>query len=125
VVEVPAHGLAQAALEGLLRPPAELALDLARVDRVAPVVAGPVGDVRDQAAVRTWRIGSHLVEQGADGLDDLDVRLLVPAADVVGLADAAARQHLADRGAVVRDVEPVAHLHAVAVDRQRLARRGR
>jgi hypothetical protein len=57
VVEVPAHGLAQAGLEGLLRPPAELALDLARVDRVAPVVAGPVGDVRDEAAVRTGGSG--------------------------------------------------------------------
>ena len=32
-------------LEGLGRPPAELALDLARVDRVAAVVARAVGDV--------------------------------------------------------------------------------
>ena len=124
MVEIPAHGLAQAALERLLGPPAELALDLARVDRVASVVAGPVGHVLDQAEVRALGIGPHLVEQGADGLDDLDVRLLVPAADVVGLADPAARQHLADRGAVVLDVEPVAHLHAVAVDRQRLAGEG-
>ena len=45
VVEVPLHGLADAGLEGLGRAPAELALDLARVDRVAPVVAGAVVDV--------------------------------------------------------------------------------
>ena len=37
-------GLAQAGLEGLRRRPAELALDLGRVDGVAAVVAGPVGD---------------------------------------------------------------------------------
>jgi hypothetical protein len=52
-------------------------------------VAGPVGHVLDQAAYGTGRSGPHLVEQGADGGDDLDVGLLVPAADVVGLADAA------------------------------------
>ena len=44
VVEVPAHGLAQAVLEIVARPPAELALDLAGVDGVAGVVARPVGD---------------------------------------------------------------------------------
>jgi len=65
------------------------------------VVAGPVGDVLDQATVRSRRIGPQLVEEGADGLDDLDVGLLVPAADVVRFADAAPGEHLADRRAVI------------------------
>jgi hypothetical protein len=43
VVEVALHGLADAALEGFLRRPAEFALDLAGVDGSAQIVAGAVG----------------------------------------------------------------------------------
>ena len=46
---LPLHGLADAGMEGLRRAPAELALDLARVDGVAAVVAGAVPDVGDEA----------------------------------------------------------------------------
>src|SRR5262245_46763528 len=45
---VPAHRLCQASLERLSRSPAELALNLARVDRVTQVVARTVLDVRDE-----------------------------------------------------------------------------
>src|SRR3546814_15626206 len=62
-----------------------------------------------------------LVEQRADGVDDLDVRALGVTADVVGLANAATFKHCTDRRAMVADVKPVAHVHAVAVDRQRFA----
>jgi hypothetical protein len=58
-------------------------------------------------------------------VDDFEVGALVAAADVVGLADAAVGEDGADGAAVVEDEEPVADLLAVAVDRQRLARRGR
>ena len=47
---------------------------------------------------------------------------LAVAADVVGLAGAPRVEHARDRRAVVLDVQPVAHVLAVAVDRQRLAR---
>src|SRR5437764_11052281 len=42
VVEIPAYRSRQAGLEALRRCPAELAPDLARVDRIAAVVAGPI-----------------------------------------------------------------------------------
>ncbi len=35
-------------------------------------------------------VGDELVEQGAEGVDDFEVGALVAAADVVGLAEAAA-----------------------------------
>ena len=44
IVEIPANRPCQPALESLGRCPAELALDLRGIDRVAAVMAGPVGD---------------------------------------------------------------------------------
>ncbi len=124
VVEIPLHGLADAGLESLRRTPAQFAFDLARIDGVAAVMARAVRDMGDQACVAALGRRPQLVEQGADRAHDVDVGLLVPAADVVGLAWRAARQHLADRAAVVGHVQPVAHVEAIAVHRQRLAGQG-
>src|SRR3546814_20110957 len=52
---------------------------------------------------------------------DLDVALLAVAADVVGLAGAALGQHRGQGAGVVFDVQQVAHVLALAVDRQRPA----
>src|SRR6185312_14618578 len=90
--------------------PPELFADLSRVHRVAAVVAGAVGDVPDQAVVAAG--------QGEDGLHDVQVGAFVLGADVVHLAGSPAGQHPVDGVAVVVDVDPVAHLQAVAVDGQ-------
>jgi hypothetical protein len=87
-------------------------------------VAGAVGDVGDEAAVAAGGVGLEFVEERAEGVHDLDVGLLVPAADVVDLAGLAGLQDGADGAAVVGDVEPVADLLAVAVHGQRLAGQG-
>ena len=55
-------------------------------------------------------------------MHDVEIGFLVPAADVVHLAQPALGQHRADRAAMILDVQPVADLLAVAVHRQRLAR---
>jgi hypothetical protein len=47
-------------------------------------MAWPVGDEGDERCARG--ASCEIVEQGADGLDDLEVRPLVVAADVVRLA---------------------------------------
>src|SRR4051812_42377727 len=44
VLLIPEHGLAQPDLEGDLRRPTDLGLDLRPVERVAAIVAGPVGN---------------------------------------------------------------------------------
>ena len=76
-------------------------------------MAGAVGDVLDQRLVAAGQLDHPL--------HHLDVLALVGAADVVGLAGAAVHQHRVDAAAEVLDVEPVADLAAVAVDRQRVA----
>ena len=125
VVQVPLHGLGNPGVEGFGRTPAKLTLQLARIDGVAAVVAGAVGDVGDLFGV-ALAIGTRaqLVQQAADGLDDFDIGFFVPAADVVGFTQLAGFEYAADGAAMIRDVEPVTHLHAVAIDRQRLASQG-
>jgi hypothetical protein len=54
---------------------------------------------------------------------DVEIGHLVPAADVVGLAHAACSSTRGWR-CNGRNVKPVAHVHAVAVDRQRFAASG-
>ena len=44
ILEVPAYGVPQAQVENVRFRPAEIALELSAVDRVALVVAGAVGD---------------------------------------------------------------------------------
>ena len=112
VFKIPLDGLLDAVLELRLRLPAELRVDLRRVDGVAAVVALAVGDVLDEVF--------GLAELLEDGLDDVDVGALIVAADVVDLADAALLQDEVDGAAVILDIEPVADVLAVAVDRQLL-----
>src|SRR5579885_2613468 len=122
VGEVPVDGLGEPALETLRRPPAELRLELGRVDRVAAIVPRTVLDETDQRFVpRAVRQRPALVEQAADRAHDDEVLALGVTADVVHLARPADLEHAPDRAAVVADVQPVAHVAPVAVHRQLLA----
>ena len=95
----------------MTRRPAQLS-DLRRIHRVPSIVTRTVGDTPDER-LRLAREAQDLVRQH-------DVLHLVAAADVVDFAVAAAAQHEVDGRAVVEDVEPVAHVAAVTVERQRL-----
>ena len=127
VRQVPLDGLREAGGEVVGRRPGELLPDLRRVDRVAPVVAGAVGD--ESLEVRVGVLAGALqcvvlagrepgFELGAQGVDDLEVRALAVAADVVLLAEHACFEHPQDAAAVVVDIEPVPDVPAVAVDGQ-------
>ena len=61
--------------------------------------------------------GFRLPEIREDAPRDLDVLHLVAAGDVVGLARRAVIEQEVDRLGMVLDVEPVAHVAAVAVER--------
>src|SRR6185436_17574803 len=114
VVQVPLYRATQAPCEIVRGLPAELGADLPGVDRVAPVVPGAIGDealqrgVRGHAPRRERRVGpggEQVLEDGAQPVDDLQVRPLVAPPDVVLLAEASALEHEEDAGAVVLDVE--------------------
>src|SRR3954452_2722349 len=109
VVAVPGHGLVQARVEADPRLPPEPP-DLVRGERVAAVVPEAVGDVLDQRLVAAGQV--------EDAPDDLEVRALVRAAGVVGLAGRALLEHGPDGPREVGGMDPVADLHPVAVHRQ-------
>ena len=120
VGEVPPHGLLDALLELQRRFPAQLLLEFARVDGVAQVVPGPVGDVGDQLLRSPFGPSQQAVHRPDDHPDQVDVPPLVETADVVRLAVASPVEYRVDGPGVVLDVEPVADVFAPAVDRQRL-----
>ncbi len=66
----------------------------------------------------------HLFQEVAQYVDYFQILALVVAADVVGLARPAFEQHLDQGAGMVLDIEPVADLAALAIDRQRLALQG-
>src|SRR5580698_1461113 len=72
VVEIPAHRLLDPALEGFISTPAKLALELGGVDRIADIVARPVGHESDERFVRT-RHRPKLVEDCANAPHHIDV----------------------------------------------------
>ena len=90
------------------RPPAQLALELGRVDGVAAVVAGAVGD-----PVEVLGVAPHGLE---DHAQHGDVVLLPIGADEVGLPYAALGEDVPDGRGVVLGVDPVADVLAAAVE---------
>ncbi len=84
-----------------------------RVDRVAAVVVragrrpGVISECGLPSRSQSAFVSSTLVSS-------------LPAGDVVDLADLALLEHGVDPGDVVLDVDPVAHVHSVAVQRDRL-----
>ena len=109
VLDVPVDGLLQAPGEvGVGRPPAQLALELGRVDGVAAVVAGAVGD-----PVEVLGVAAHGRE---DHAQHGDVVLLPVGADEVGLPRAALGEDVPDGRGVVLGVDPVAHVLALPVE---------
>ena len=125
MLKVPGHRLANPCLEGLRRLPAELTLDLNRVDRVTPVVARSVAHIGHLLEVApAIRARVHLVKERTDTPHDLDVRFLVPATDVVDLTQLTCLKDTADRAAVILNIEPVTDLLAVTLRGQWLASLG-
>ena len=61
--------------------------------------------------------GAAFVEDGAHGIQNLQVVAFVMAADIVGFAAPARVEHKVDSLAVVEHVQPVADVRAVAVHR--------
>ena len=80
-----------------------------------------VSHVSDKVQRVTVRIAQQSVNSLYQHLYYVDVLPLVEASDVVGLGRPPRVEYQVDGAGVVLDVEPVAHVLALAVDRQRPA----
>src|SRR5208337_5136651 len=100
----------------------QLTRKLRGIDSVAAVVSWPVFDKGDQSSSRLLSAGTrpHFVNKITNCRNDIDVRAFTVSTDVIGLSDPAILQDSPDRRAMVFDKEPVADVHAVAVDGQGL-----
>lgn len=116
IVQIPLNGLFDTVCKLCLRQPAQFVVDLGRVDGIAHIVALTVGDIGNQ----TLRLAQFL----ADQLDNVDVLHLVVAAHIVDFADLAVVDDEVNRLAVILHIQPVTHVFALAVNRQRLVCQG-
>lgn len=120
VFQIPLYCLANTRFEGLLRLPIQFAAHLAGIDGITAVVARSVGHIGDLIAIGA-RLRHHLVEQIADGMNDVQILFLVVTANVVGLADHSCGDHGIECTRMILNIEPIADLVALAINRQRLA----
>ena len=120
VVEVPAHRLLDAFLELQRRFPAQFLLELGGVDGIAGIVAQAVRHVGDEVHVLAFGTAEKPINGLNHDLDDVDVLPFVESADVVGFGNFAVMENHVDSAGVVFHEEPVAHVFALAVNRERL-----
>ena len=101
MVQIPRNGHADAGFKGEGRVVSKVCGYFVRVDGVAAVVAGPVGDMGDERSAGGsfgwWCLGESFCQGGicfkqvvkdcADQVDDVQVDLFIVAADIVGFSD--------------------------------------
>ena len=83
-------------------------------------MAQAVRHVGDEIQVLAFGAAEELIDGLDHDLDDVDVLPFVEAADVVRLSDLSVMENHVDGTCVVFYKEPVAHVFALAVNRERL-----
>ena len=116
MVQVPLDGLLDAVGEFRFWQPAQFFVDFRRVDGIATVMPFTVRDMMDEA----FRFAQFFANQ----FNDVDILHFIVAADVIDFADTALLENEVDGPAMVFDIEPVADIEAVPIDRQRLVMQG-
>ena len=94
---IPPHGFGQGSCDLMRRFPAK-PFQLRSIERVSLVVAGPVGDIRDER--------ERLLERREDELRGFDIREFFVRCHAIMLADDAAFQERDDRRTTIVDMEP-------------------
>src|SRR5450756_817535 len=92
-------------------------MQLATVQRIPPVMPGTIGDEGDELSVGLLGFAGPLGKGVEEQVDEIDVAQLVTPTDVVDGTRGTFAQDNVDGAAVVLDIQPVADVEAVAVDR--------
>ena len=121
VVQVPTDGPLDAFFKLQRRLPAKFLLEFGAVNGITHIVAGTVGDIGDEVHVLSLGMAQQAVDGVDNHFDDIDIFPLVETADVVCLGHLALVEDKVDGTGVVFNIQPVAHVLALAVDGQRFA----
>lgn len=121
VVQVPANSLFDSFFKLQTRLPAQFFLQFCGVNGVTHVVTLAVRYVGYQVHVFSFLASQQAVYRSDHYLDDVDVLPFVETADVVGFGHFSLMEDEVDGTGVVYHVQPVTHVLALTVYRQRLA----
>ena len=121
IIEIPLYCFLDALFKLERWFPAEFCLQFARVNSITGIVAKAVSNVCDEVEVFAFLASKEPINGIDDYLDDVDVLPLVEATDVIGFSYFALMEDEVDGTSVVFYKEPVAHVLALAIDRQWLA----
>ena len=99
--------------------PAQLVLHPGHVDGIAPIMPRTVRDKADQAAERLCGFAGQVGQDLTDHVHHIEVLPVITPTNIVGLAHPSTTDHRVDGRAVIVDVEPVAPVRPIAVDRDR------
>ncbi len=119
MIEIPVDCLAYTRLKSLRWLPIQFMDGLTGVDSISPVMPRPVLDETNQSLVRfcCW---STIVQRATNQSHNVDIRPLIEATNIVRFARPTAANRRIDGSAMIDDVEPVANIAAVAVNRDLL-----
>jgi hypothetical protein len=122
VVQVPKHSFPKTGLECLECSPAQFFFDLNRINRIAPIVAGSIGNKADQLPSRGTARGKigKIVKNIANGVYHLEICTLTTATNVVPAPYLPFSEDLNKGPDVILYVKPIANVASIAVNRKRL-----
>ena len=110
MIQIPLNGQADTILKHRLRQPAQLVVNLGRIDGIAHVMSLAVLYVLDQAL--------RLAEIFTDEFYDINIFHLIVSTNVVDFSDGSVAQDQINRLTVILDIQPVAHIESLSVYRK-------
>src|SRR5437763_3432948 len=93
IIQIPSDCFANSFLEGMRRPPTQFALDPGSINGIAAIMPQPVLYEFDERTGVSTQFGLHLINQITNELNDIYVRPLVMATNVVGFSHLSPSQH--------------------------------
>src|SRR5260370_39294447 len=112
MIGVAVAGVRKSLSKGNTGPPPDFPFYFRAINGVTPVMSWPVGNIADQ--------GLRFANRLQESMGKFQVSSFAATADIVDLSLFAFEPNLVDGSAMVADVNPIAHIEPVAIDRHRL-----
>src|SRR5690606_37046162 len=118
--QIPVHGFFYSFLKLQARLPSKFFIDLGSINRIAKVMSRTVSHIGDQLLGSSFHSPQLSVHYIAEQPHDVDVLPLIKTSDVVRLPYLSLMENFINGDSMVYHVEPIPHIFAFSVHRQRL-----